>query len=176
VIGANDHSPWGYFLRLYMNRIMPPIGWSPNSIYALVYIDDLAEGVALAAEKGGIGETYLLSGEAQSIRKHMEYWKTVPGAFAPLVWLPTGVAAMIFAPLEPLLRMLGFPAFISRETVFGASTNWYYSSGKAQRELGWTYRSAEAMWSATIGGELELLSRHKGQNLIQRLKPLDSVD
>jgi hypothetical protein len=93
-----------------------------------------------------------------------------------LVWLPVGLAALCFAPLEPVQRMLGLSAFISRETVRAASTNLYYSSEKAKRELGWTHRSAEAMWFATIDGELELLSRRKGQNLIQRLKPLDAVD
>lgn len=175
VIGANDHSAWGYFLRLYINHTMPPTGWSPNTIHALVYIDDLAEGIVLAAEKGRIGETYFLSGEAQSFREYVNYWTKRPGAFRPLVWAPAGLAALFFAPLEPLQRMLGLPAFISREAVVGASTNWYYSSDKAKRELRWTPRSAEAMWFATIDGELELLSRRKGQNLIQRLKPLDTV-
>jgi len=176
VIGANDHSPWGYFLRLYINHIMPPMGWSPNAIQAAAYLDDVAEGIALAAEKGRIGEMYFLSGEARSFREHLDYWTKRPGAFRPLVWLPAGLAALCFAPLEPLQRMLGLPAFISRETVVGASTNWYTSSDKAKRELGWTHRCAEAMWFATIDGELELLSRRKGQDLIQRLKPLDTVD
>jgi hypothetical protein len=71
--------------------------------------------------------------------------------------------------------MLGLPAFISRETVLGGSTNWNYSSQKAQRELGWTFRPAEAMWLETIDGELELLNRRTGQNLIQRLKPLETI-
>ena len=176
VIGANDHSPYGYFLRLYVNRIMPPAGWSPNAVHALVYRDDLAEGIALAAEKGHLGETYLLCGEARSFREHVTCWAKRPGAFTPLVWLPDGVVALCFAPTEPLQRLLGFPAFISRETVEAASTNWCYSSEKAKRELGWTPRSAEAMWSATIDGELALLSRRKGQNLIERLKPLDRPD
>jgi nucleoside-diphosphate-sugar epimerase len=175
-IGANDYSPWGYFLRMYINRIMPPIGWSPNTIHAGVYIDDLVEGIAHAIERGIIGETYFLSGEALSFRELTSYWRKRPGAFRPLLWLPAQVAALIFAPLEPLQRMLGLPAFISRETVIGASTNWYYSSDKAKRELGWTHRSAEAMWFTTIDGELELLSRRKGQNLVQRLKPLETVD
>ena len=176
VIGANDHSTWGYFLRLYVNHIMPPTCWSPNAIHAPVYIDDLVEGIALVTEKGRIGETYFLSGEAQSIREHLYYWTKRPGAFRPLIWLPPGLAALCFAPLEPLQRMLGLPAFLSRETVVGASTNWYYSNDKATRELGWTHRSAEAMWIATIDGELGLLSKRKGQNLVQRLKPLDTVD
>lgn len=50
------------------------------------------------------------------------------------------------------------------------------SISKARRELGWTYRSAEAMWFASIEGELELLSKRKGQNLVQRLNPLEIVD
>jgi dihydroflavonol-4-reductase len=176
VIGANDHSSWGYFLRLYLNRFMPPIGWSPDAIHALVYRDDLAEGIALAAEKGRIGEVYILSGEVRSFREHVDYWTKRPGAFRPLIWLPTGLAALCFAPLEPLQRMLGLSAFISRETVLAAATNLNYSNEKAKRELGWTHRSAEAMWFSTIDDELELLSRRKGQGLVQRLKPLELTD
>lgn len=36
VIGVNDHSPLGYFMRLYINRVMPPMAWSPNSIFCCV--------------------------------------------------------------------------------------------------------------------------------------------
>jgi len=176
VIGANDHSSWGYFLRLYINHAMPPMAWSPNTIHAVVYRDDLAEGIALTAEKGRVGEVYFLSGEARSFREHMNYWTKKPGAFRPLVWLPAWLVALFFSPLEPLQRILGLPAFISRETVRSGATNLYYSSEKAKRELGWTHRSAEALWFATIDGERELLSRRKGQNLIRRLKPVDIVD
>ena len=175
VIGANDHSPLGYFLRLYINRVMPPMGWSPNSIFCCVELHDLAEGIALAADKGRIGETYFLCGEPQSFRETFNCWGKKPGAFLPRMWLPDGLAALFFAPLEPLQRMLGLPAFLSRETVRAAATNWNYSSEKAKRELGWTHCSAEAMWFAAIDGEIQLLSRRKTQNLIRRLKPLETV-
>lgn len=176
VVGANDHSQWGYFLRLYINRALPPIAWSPNAIHGCLDVRDLAEGITLAAEKGLINETYFLSGEFKSLHEHLNYWSSKPGAFKPIFWLPPKIAALIFAPYEQLQRMLNLPAFISRETVKAASANWHYSSGKAKRELNWTHRTAEAMWSAAIDGELELLSRRKGQNLIQRLKPLDVVN
>jgi dihydroflavonol-4-reductase len=176
VIGANDHSPLGYLLRLYINRLMPPIGWSPNSIFCYVELHDLAEGIALAAEKGRIGETYFLCGEPRSLRETFNCWGKRPGALLPRVWLPAGLAALLLAPLEPLQRMLGLPAFLSRETVLGGATNWNYSSEKAKRALGWTHCSAEAMWFATIEREMQLLSRRKTQNLIQRLKPLETVD
>jgi len=176
VIGANDHSPYGYFLRLYLNRTMPPLCWSPEAIHAAVHVDDVAEGIALAAERGRIGETYLLCGEPRSFREEMTYWSKRPGRFVPVVWLPARVAALLFAPLEPLQRVLGLPAFISRETVVTGARDWNYSSDKAARELGWTRRSSEAMWMETIDRELELLRVRKGQNLIQRLKPLDTVE
>ncbi len=176
VVGTNDHSGWGYFLRLYINRIMPPFGWAAYSVHACSYIDDLAEGIALAADKGRIGETYFLSGEVKSMRDHLNYWRVKPGAFRALIWLPSKLAATLFAPLEPLLRMLGLPAFISRESVVASETNWYYVNEKAKRELGWTHRSAEAMQHATIEGELKLLSKRKDQNIVQRLKSFESLD
>ena len=176
VIGPNDHSPFGWLLRLYINRVLPPMAWSPNSRFCCVEVNDLAEGIALAAEKGRIGETYLLCGELQSIREIFDYWSKKPGAFFPRIWLPAGLASALFAPLEPLQRMLGLPAFMSRETVRAAATNWNYSSEKAKRELGWTHCTAEAMWFSTIDGEIQLLSKRKTQNLLQRLKPLEVVE
>ena len=176
VIGANDHSAFGYFQRLYVNRVMPPMGWSPNSIFCCVELNDLAEGIALAAEKGRIGEAYFLCGDPQSFHEIFDCWSKKPGAFTPRIWLPVGLAAALFAPLEPLQRMLGLPAFLSRETVRASATNWNYSSEKAKRELGWTHCSAEAMWFATIDGEIQLLSKRKTQNLLQRLKPLEMIE
>jgi dihydroflavonol-4-reductase len=176
VIGANDHSAWGYFQRLYLNRLMPPVCWSPGSVFCCVDVNDLAEGIALAAEKGRTGEMYFLNGEPKSFRDHLGFWARRPGAFRPVVWLPAGLAAALFWPLEPLQRMLGLPAFISRETVRGGATNWNYSAEKAKRELGWSHRRAEEMWLGTLDGELRLLERRKGQSWVKRLEPLETVD
>lgn len=172
VIGANDHSAWGYFQRLYLNRMMPPVCWSPGTVFCCVDVNDLAEGIALAAEKGRTGETYFLGGEAKTFRENLDYWRRRPGAFRPVVWLPAGLAAALFSPLEPLQRMLGLPAFISRETVLAGATNWNYSAEKAKRELGWSHRTAEEMWLKALDGELRLLSLRKGQSWVERLRPL----
>ncbi len=175
VIGANDHSPFGYFLRLYVNRIMPPIAWSPNSIFCAVALNDMAEGIALATEKGRIGETYFLCGDPLTFREIFDCWNKKPGAFTPRLWLPVRLAAVLFAPLEPLQRLLGLPAFMSRETVRAGATIWNFSGEKAKRELGWTHCSAEDVWFTAIDEETKLLSKRKSQNLVQRLKPLDLV-
>lgn len=174
VVGTNDHSVWGYFLRLYVNRLMPPMAWSPDSIFPLIEVHDLAEGIALAAEKGRPGETYFLCGEPKTLREHFSYWGGKPGGFKKRVWIPAWLAEIAFWPLGPFQRALGLPAFLSPETVRAGASSLNYSSDKARRELGWSYKLARDMWSEVIDGELELLERRRHQNLVSRLKPLAS--
>jgi hypothetical protein len=79
----------------------------------------------------------------------------------------------MFAPLEPLQRLAGLPAAVSRETASAASISMVYSSAKAQRELGWSYRPAKEMWLETIDQEIELLAERKKRDLVSRLKPVE---
>ena len=172
VIGPNDHSPWGYFLRLYLNGLMPGIAWAPDAIQALVDVKDVARGIALATQKGRAGESYILAGEAIGMRDHFEFWKRAPGGIAPRIWISRTWAARCFMALEFLQRRLGLPAFISRETVYAGSMYLHYSSRKAQRELGWAHRSAEHMWRDTVDAELRLLQQRSGAGLVSRLNPV----
>lgn len=176
VIGVNDYSPFGYFMRLYINHVMSPIVFAPESIFCCVELNDLVKGISLATEKGRIGETYILCGDPQTIREIMACWGKKPGALLPKIWLPVNLASVMFGLVAPLLRGIGLPAFLSSETVQAAATNWNFSSEKAQHELGWKHRSAESMWFTSIDEEIQLLERRKGQNLLQRLKPLEIVE
>ncbi len=174
VIGSNDHSVWGYFIRLYINKLLPPMAWSPQSRFSLVDVNDLAEGITLAVEKARTGETYLLCGESKSLREHFGYWADRPGAFKSRFWLPPRLAEFAFWPLEPLQRAVGLPAFLSRETVLAGASDLNYSSEKAQRELGWAHKTAKEMWLNAIDGELELLAKRRKRDLLSRLKPVES--
>jgi len=49
VVGPNDHSLFGYLLRLYLMRMLPPMGWCPQMIISLVEVNALAEGIVFAA-------------------------------------------------------------------------------------------------------------------------------
>ncbi|HTP02905.1 MAG TPA: SDR family NAD(P)-dependent oxidoreductase [Anaerolineales bacterium] len=175
VIGANDHSVFGYLLRAYVNGVMPPAAWGPDSTISYVDVDDAAVGIALAVEKGRDGETYLLCGEPQTLKQTLTYWNTKPGGLRARAWLPAWLAAALVAPLEPLQRKLGLPAVLSRESVRAGSTSWNYSSAKARFELGWGYRCAEDLWTAAFEAELRLLAQRKKQRLLERLKPLEST-
>ena len=172
VVGPNDHSPFGLVLRMYLNHVMAPFAWGPDIVVSAVHVDDVAHGIALAAERGVPGETYILAGEPTSRRAFTQLWMTRPGGARIRFYIPTWLALLLFTPLAPLERALGLPAFLSRETVM-SSTCLNYSGAKAQRELGWTYRPAREMWLQIVDEELRLLARRRGRGLLSRLKPVD---
>lgn len=173
VIGPNDHSVWGHFARLYLAGLMPPMAWCPESRFALVEVHDVAEGIVLAALKGRVGETYLLTGESKTLREHFAFWRQRPGGFRVRFWLPWWMMWLALWPLEPVERLLGLSAFMSRETVNTGRISFHFSSAKAQCELGWSHRSAEAMWLETFDGEIELLKRRPRRDLVSRLSPVE---
>jgi dihydroflavonol-4-reductase len=176
VVGPNDHSVFGYFLRMYLNRLMVPYAFSPDMMISPVHVNDVGEGIALAAEKGRIGETYILAGDSMSLREVFEIWMTKPGGFRIRFYIPRWLAWVMFAPLEPLQRLVNLPAFISRETVGGSRVSLNFSSAKAQRELGWTYRPTREVWLDIIDQELKLLASRQKRDLVSRLKPVETSE
>lgn len=153
VIGPEDHSAFGYFARLYVRGWLPPVVWAPEGAFTYVYVDDLAEGLALAAEKGRVGETYFFGAGALTIRAMLPIWKKAVGGIPPFIFLPRPLAVMQGMMIESVLRRLGISAFISREGVESTYVSFRYSSAKAQRELGWQPRSAEQAWIDTLRAE-----------------------
>jgi dihydroflavonol-4-reductase len=175
VIGPNDHAAWGYFARMYVNGIMPPMGWARHNTYVHSHVDDQAEGIALAAEKGRPGEIYLLGGDRITMEEAMSLWFATPGGMRSWLWAPTAVARVMFWTLEPLQRLIGLPAFMSRETAVAAGLNYNYSSEKAKRELGWAPRPARQVWPEIMKVERRLKEQRMGEGLIARLHPRDDL-
>lgn len=153
VIGVGDHSPWGYFARMYVRGFMPPIGWMPNTIYSCVHVDDVAEAMALIVEKGQSGQTYLLAGEAKTMREIIGIWNKTPGGLKSKLWLPRSLAMLAGAMSEPVQRIMGLPVFLSCETVAMSCVDYHFSGAKAQRELGVKFRCAEQLWGETLDAE-----------------------
>jgi nucleoside-diphosphate-sugar epimerase len=81
VVGANDHSVFGYFLRLYLLGAMPPFAWGGDAVLSMVQVDALAEGLCLATANAPIGEDYLFCGEPLSIRGLFEIWGRYAGGW-----------------------------------------------------------------------------------------------
>lgn len=162
VMGANDHSFFGYMLRLHLLGSMFPMAFGADGVYALVDVEALAEGLCLAAEKAPIGSDYLFCGEAISIRQLFELWAGHPGGMKVRLWLPRWFMRPQMALMEPLQRRLGLPAFLSRDVVDNSGMHLNFSAAKAQRELGWTHPGIAQMWSRIIAQERQLMATRSG--------------
>ena len=162
VVGANDHSIFGYFLRLYLLRAMPPICFAADTVVSLVSVNALAEGLCAAAVKAGAGEDYLFCGEPTSVRDLFEIWSRHPGAMVPRLWLPRALMRWPLAAIEPLQRVLGYPAVLSRYAVDVSRAHLNYSAAKARRDLGWSHPGPIEMWDDIIRTERELMARRRG--------------
>lgn len=172
VIGPNDHSVWGWFVRMYLHRLLAPMGWAPETILGCVYVDDVADGIARAAARGVPGRTYFLSGEFLTTREHLALWTQYPGGWPIRTWVSTRMAARIFALYAPLMRSLRLPAVISAETARTGATSMWYPALHARHDLQWEARDAARMWRDTFEGELALLPARSGQSLRRKLMPL----
>ncbi|WP_298826930.1 hypothetical protein [uncultured Piscinibacter sp.] len=73
-VGANDHSLFGYFLRLHLLGRLPPMAWGRTMVCAMVDVQALAEGIALAAERAPVGEDCLFCGLPQTIGAMFGHW------------------------------------------------------------------------------------------------------
>ena len=153
VIGPGDHSPYGWFARLYVRGWLPPAVWAPDAVFTMGHLDDVTEAMALAADKGQPGQTYFLGGTVITMRDMIKTWSRTPGGFKPFLWMPRPLALLSGALSEPLLRLLGLPAFLSREVIRSSYVSFRYSSAKAERELGAKFRSAEQAWLDTLAAE-----------------------
>jgi nucleoside-diphosphate-sugar epimerase len=162
VVGANDHSPLGYNLRLTLLGAMAPVGFGGETVYSFVDVDALAEGICLTAERARMGEDYLFCGDRASLREIFELWRRETGKTTPRWYLPRSVMRAQMAALEPLQRSLGLPRFMSRELVDQTRGHLDYSSAKAKRELKWTHPNFGSMWPAIIRRERELMASRSG--------------
>ena len=162
VVGANDHSAIGYFLRLTLLGAMLPVAFGGDAVLALVDVDALAEGLCLATERAPMRENYLFCGERSSLRDVFRLWGQETSRMTPRWYLPRGVMRPQLALMEPLQRALGLPAFMSRDVVDASRAHLDYSSAKAQRELGWSHPSFAAMWPPIIRRERELMAGRRG--------------
>jgi len=107
----------------------------------LVHVDDVAEGHALALERGRIGEAYILGGEDLDMPRVLALVDDVMGRPAArrlrlsqsLLW-PVAVGA------EAVARTFGTEPRVTREMLAMAKKRMYFSHAKAAAELGYRPR------------------------------------
>lgn len=110
----------------------------------VVHVDDVAEGHWLAYLKGARGQRYVLGGHDMSLREILAEIAHLVGRKPPRISLPHAAVMPVAYVAEAWARLSGRPPLATREEVRMAKKHMYFSSAKAERELGYRARPARA--------------------------------
>src|SRR6185369_14821836 len=108
----------------------------------IVHVDDVAGGHVAAAEKGRVGERYILGGENMSLAEILAAVSQAAGRRAPRLRIPH---AALFPPAfgaELAARITGREPFVTLDGVRMSRKKMYFTSEKASHELGYRPRPA----------------------------------
>ena len=116
----------------------------------LVHVDDVAAGHLLALEKGRIGERYILGGHDVSLGTMLGEIARITGRKPPSVVIPRAPLFPLAYANEAWCRLIGkTDPFLTVDSLKMAAHNMYFSSAKAEVELGYRARPyAEALRDA----------------------------
>jgi dihydroflavonol-4-reductase len=106
----------------------------------VVHVDDVARGHLLALRSGRRGERYVLGGEDLSLARILELVAEHVGKPAPKVRLPHWVVYPVALGAEAAARVTGREPRVTLDGVRMSKKHMYFSSAKARRELGYTWR------------------------------------
>lgn len=139
VYGPGDASMIAQMMRMFYRGM--PILVGPDTVLTYAHVDDIAEGHILAAEKGQIGESYVLAGPAIPLGEMIDFWGHLLGKRSPAVRI-SGRYLRPFAPLSEFFYNLipDTPPLFSGEAVGSLGVTYMARADKARNELGWKTR------------------------------------
>jgi dihydroflavonol-4-reductase len=142
VYGPGDTSQVADLLTEFFAGKLPLLPF-PELGICMSHVEDIAGGVLLALDKGKLGETYVISGPATTMRGAIEMVAKVSGRKAPKHNLPTPLMKALI-PIGPLVgKMMGQPPNLRELISSGDGVTFWASYEKAERELGYSPRGLE---------------------------------
>jgi dihydroflavonol-4-reductase len=106
----------------------------------LVHVDDVAQGHLLALDKGRIGENYILGGSDVALETMLGDIAFLSGRRAPSLKIPRAPLFPLAWGAELLARVTGKEPFLTADALRMSRYHMFFSSEKAERELGYTAR------------------------------------
>lgn len=154
-VGPGDWkpTPTGRIILDFLNRRMPAY---VETGLNLVPVESVAVGHWLAAERGRVGERYILGGRNMTLKEIFELLASISGRPSPRICLPLGLALIAAYADECASRLLGREPRIPLEGVRMARHKMFVKCSKAEAELGFQ--------AGSIEGALERAVRWYGEN------------
>ena len=108
----------------------------------IVHVDDVAAGHLAAAERGRIGERYILGGENMSLAEILAEVSREVGRRPPRLQVPHAMLFPVAFGAEVAARITGREPFVTLDGVRMSRKKMYFTSDKASRELHYKPRPA----------------------------------
>lgn len=138
-IGWGDYkpTPTGLLILKFLNREIP---FYADVGFSFANVKDVAQGHILALEKGKKGEIYILAGHNIKLSEFFSVISQITGLRKPInlgKHVPAVLGYIVGFILEVWAKITGNPPLITRAQAKASFLNLYYSSKKAQDELGY---------------------------------------
>jgi len=151
VYGPGDHALVGQMIEQASTGKMPAKAF-PELGLNMVHVDDVADGIMLAYDKGRPGESYVLGGEITTQGELIDKAAAIGGKKPPRMKVPP----VLLKAMIPVGRWVGPPMGLPpnfREMISAAHNVTYWAKDdKARRELGYAPRDLDAGLRQTIQG------------------------
>jgi dihydroflavonol-4-reductase len=108
----------------------------------IVHVDDVAAGHLLALDRGRVGERYILGGDNMSLADILRHIAGQTGRRPPLIGLPRLPLFPVALAAEMAARLTGREPLITIDGLRMARWRMWFSSAKAETELGYRHRPA----------------------------------
>jgi dihydroflavonol-4-reductase len=155
VYGPDDHSAVGKQLHDFLAGRMPLLAF-PDVGFNMVHVEDVADGVLLALDKGKPGEAYVLGSQITTMRELIETLAKVSGKKAPKRAIPTSLMKAM-TPIGPLVgKVMGQPPNLRELITSADGVTFWARHDKAMAELDYSPRSLETGLRETFEAEGKL--------------------
>jgi nucleoside-diphosphate-sugar epimerase len=141
VYGPGDHSVVGKQISDFARGRLPAIPF-PELGFNMTYIDDAADGILLALDRGELGRSYVLGGEITRMGDVMATAARITGRKPPRA-IPSGLVRAL-RPVGPLVgKLMGQPPNLRELVASADGVTFWGSHDRAVRELGYSPRPLE---------------------------------
>jgi dihydroflavonol-4-reductase len=122
----------------------------PDAGFNFVHVEDVADGILLAHDKGRIGESYNLAGEKHTIGDLVDKTAELVGRKPPSVTMPAAMIKLAI-PVGPAVgKLMGFPPNLAELIKTSDGVTFWMTDQKARDELGFSPRDFDSTMRETV--------------------------
>jgi nucleoside-diphosphate-sugar epimerase len=149
VYGPNDHSELGNMIdQAHTGKLRMKM--FPEAGFMLVHVEDVADGILLAYDKGKIGESYVLAGQRARMGELVDRVCEISERKPPRATMP-GTLIKLSVPLGPVVGpLMGFPPNLRELIRTSDGVTFWATDDKARRELGYAPRDMDTGLRQTL--------------------------